>query len=47
MGIIFDYLELAKEVERIKIEKNLSYEEALKKVKEIYLGEEYGRCEVD
>ena len=37
MGIIFDYLEMAKEVERIKIEENLSYEEALKKVKEIYL----------
>ena len=41
MGIIFDYLEMAKEVVRIKIEENLSYEEALKKVKEIYLGENH------
>ena len=41
MGIIFDYLEMPKEVERIKIEENLSYEEALKKVKEIYLGENH------
>ena len=41
MAIIFDYLEMAKEVERIKIEENLSYEEALKKVKEIYLGENH------
>ncbi|MGL5190886.1 MAG: hypothetical protein ACRC7S_14690 [Cetobacterium sp.] len=39
---IKDYLEIAKEVERIRREYNLTYEEALEKAKKIYLGEENG-----
>lgn len=49
--MVNDYLvvlEIAKEVERFVVEDNLSYLEALKKAKDMYLGEEnYGESKMD
>ena len=49
--IINKYLEMAKEVEIVRREENLNYEEAYERVKSKYFGREEdesnGRCKVD